>query len=781
MSEERGKERRWRYRPLAAGALVLFFAAALLLFLNYAKFTSTLENRERARHSLLAGHLAKIFETRLALGLELDDSSAIHSLLTGELANDPRLRAIAVLGSLGATRIAKGEGQPALWQAARELKTGQSSPVENEASALAVRLHNSFGVGAGWLVLEYDLRDAHRQAVQGTVRLLPVALFSLLLALGLLALLAPQIARRHAQQSERASRRMGWLVAILLIALECAIGWSAYRDLAGISGEDAPRLAGTMAHTLMFGLESALRLGIPLADMRGVDEWLMSALAAGPEFARLSIDDPRMTRLFDASNPLSSQHNVTVYRFPLVQGDATVGSLAVSLDAEPLAERTRQLIIEFATLLLIGVLLSLETLHGLLARANSADAGETLARWRLPLFLFFVGSELPRAFLPMWAQQLALEPLPRSWSGTLLAVIFQPLVNLPDAVLTTLPISLFLFTIALISPFAGRLSGRMGPSRLLRLGLVVALAGHFLAMIAGSMLALSLARVLAGVGSGFVTVAALDFIGRSGARARGMAVYLTAYVAAGICGTGLGALLVERAGTASVFALGMICIVLAGGALGRMPVQNPVKKEDELWRNVLRLLRQPHFVRLLLLVGLPLQILQQGLLFFWAPLALSAQGEPTSFVGLSMMGYFFLVLLFSDTAARWSDRSGRHATFALGGLAVAGLAALFCGVMPVSGAIAASVLVIGLTWAVAFPAQGALILHMGQNELDGVSPGVAIGVYRMLERFGAMLAPPLIALLIGLLGFAGTAELIGAWLLGCALLQGWVSRREKMS
>lgn len=783
-------------RALLAGALVLLFAAALLLFLNYVKFTSALENRERARHALLAGHLAKIFETRLALGLALDDSPAIRTLLTGELAGDPRLRALAVLDAQGATRIAGGAGQPALWQAARAAKTLWDAPVENEAGALAVGLHNGFGADAGWLVLEYDLREAHRQALRGLAGLLPATLLSLLLALAVLAFAAPPIMRRYAQQDERASRRLGWLVAVLLIAMQCAIGWNAYRTLAGISGEEAPRLAATLAHTLMFGLEGALRAGIPLAELRGVDEWLLSALAAGPEFARLGIEDLKANRLFDAGKPPGSPSGVADYRFPLVRGDETVGSLVVSLDTGALAERTRQLLIEFATLLIIGVLVGMEALHGMLARAtlagvagvvspagltSSAAAGKTLARWRLPLFLFFAGSELPRAFLPMWAQQLAQKPLPASWSGTPLATLFQPLVNLPDAVLTTLPISLFLLAIALISPFAGRLGGRMGSVRLLRLGLSVAFFGHLFALLAESMLTLSLARVLAGIGSGFVTVAALEAIGRSGARARGMALYLTAYVAAGICGTGLGALLVERAGTASVFAFGMMCTVLAAVALGRMPAQPPASREDALLRNVLRLLRQPRFVRLLLLVGLPLQILQQGLLFYWAPLALSAQGEPTSFVGLSMMAYFFLVLLFSGTAARWADRRGRHAAFALGGLAGAGVAALFCGVLPLPGAIVASILVIGFTWAAAFPAQGALLLHMGQNELDGVAPGVAIGVYRMLERFGAMLAPPLLALLIGIFGFAGTAELIGGLLLGCALLQGWLLRRERVS
>lgn len=93
-------------------------------------------------------------------------------------------------------------------------------------------------------------------------------------------------------------------------------------------------------------------------------------------------------------------------------------------------------------------------------------------------------------------------------------------------------------------------------------------------------------------------------------------------------------------------------------------------------------------------------------------------------------------------------------------------------------AIAFAVALVGVAWASGFPAQGALVLRIGQHDLAGVAPAVAIGVYRMVERVGAMLAPLLVALLIGVLGYAGAAEAMGAGLLLCALAQGWISRRE---
>jgi predicted MFS family arabinose efflux permease len=797
-----------QYRPLLAGTVLLTFAVALLLFLNYAKFGSTLESRERARHALLAEHLAKTFDARLALGLDLESTPNLQAMLNRELAYDPRLHAIAALDMQGGVRIVGGSGQPGLWQATREaLQQGRSMPVQNDAAGLAVALHNGFGGEAGWLVLEYDLRGTHAQVREAFAAVWPVALFSLLAAIAALAVVAPlmhDLTPRAEHESGRTTRRISVLIVVLLLLVHCLIAWSAYRAFTRVSSEDAPRLADTLAHTLTPGLETALDHGIPVAKLRGVDEWLQPALAAGPEFAALSIEDANGHRLFEVSDardqaadrardaagsqardPARNQthrlsDNESAYRFALQQHGQTVATLVVTLDLAPLAERRRQLAIEFATLLAISVLISMEVLHGMLTRTVTGDADRALARLRLPLFLFFAGSELPRAFLPMWAKQLALQPLPQSWSGTVLATVFAPLGHLPEAVRTTLPISLFLFTIALISPLAGRYTARYGPIRLLQFGLLLALLGNVLALLSESLASLCLARVLAGASSGFITVACFDYIGRSGARARGMALYLSAYVAAGICGAGLGALLVDRAGTAAVFAIGIGCTLLASVTLWGMPtLDQPGREPAPLIHALGHLLRQPRFLRLIVLIGLPMQILQQGLLFYWAPLALSAQGEPTSFVGLTMMAYFFLVLLLNAPAAQWADRSGRHTLIVLTGLAIAGAAGIFSGALYTSSAIALAVALIGVVWAAGFPAQGALVLKLGDGELSSVPSTVTVGVYRMIERIGAMLAAPLIALLIGWLGYANTAKLIGVALLSCASIQAWMLRQEK--
>lgn len=774
-------------QSLLANALLLTLAVVLLLFLNHAKFSTALEQREQLRQTLVADDLSEALESHLALGLALENTPALRTLLERRLAQDARLHAVAVLDMQGQPLIISGQGQPALWQVARHRTEGHAS--EDGHAAIATTLQNGFGLDTGWLILDYDLSETRQQTAQAFAELWPQALLTLACALVALALLLPRIALRHASQPARSARRIGFLVVTLLLLMQSLVAWSAYGAFSRVSSDDAPLLASTLARTLALPLERGLAHGMPLAQLRGVSEWLQPALASSPEFAALAIEDEQGRILFKVlpkdstgSAALSAPIN---YLFPIKHNDTVAGTLVVGLDPRWLIERTRQQALEFATLLVIGLLLSLELLHGLNSSTEANAEKAMLTRLRLPLVLFFIGSELPRAFLPMWSRDLASQVLPRAWEGTLAARLLAPVFDvLPQAVRMTLPISLFLLAGALMSAFAGRYSTRHGPKRLLALGLCLAACGHVLAWMSESLLSLSLARVFAGMSFGCVNVAAFAHIGNAGgaggSRGRGMALYLSSYVTAAICGAGLGSLLHERAGTPAVFAFGLVCIGLCALTLRGLPQLHTRSASAALRAGlVLRLMRQRPFIRLLVLMGLPMQIVQQGLLFYWVPLALTAKGESTSFIGLMMMGYFALVLLLNAPAARWADHSGRHALLVTLGLALTGLAALLSGVFYTPMLIGLSMGLIGVAWAAIFPAQSVLVLNLGELQLVGVAPAEAIGMYRMVERIGSMLSPLLVALLIGQLDYAGAAQALGALLLLCTAVQGWILQKEK--
>jgi hypothetical protein len=149
------------------------------------------------------------------------------------------------------------------------------------------------------------------------------------------------------------------------------------------------------------------------------------------------------------------------------------------------------------------------------------------------------------------------------------------------------------------------------------------------------------------------------------------------------------------------------------------------------------------------------------------------------------------VLLFNKPVAKLADRSGNYGRLLAVGLAIAGCAGLIgsvvsaggsgwpsAGVSPGAPAIFISVVLIGIAWALAFPSQGAMALLVSRTELPGVDPAVSIGVYRTIERFGAMLTPILTAALIALLGLGGSALVLSAMLLVCGVAQFFFSKRH---
>ncbi len=795
-----------RTRQLITCAFLLAGAVGLLLILNYTKFASTFESRLQQRVSITARDAARSLDAQMALGITLSDTPAQRGVLERARQSEPAMAAIAVISPRGKVVVSSGDGSEELWESARKEIPGPggvSVAKAGERSALSVPLTNAYGVAAGTLAVEYRLEEARGNVRSAFDSLLRAAGIGLLCALALFGLMSARLMGRPGTVPQGAVSRLSLALTVILLGLQGLIAVDAYRSFQRIALQDAPTLATALARTVEPVLIRALEAGIPLEALNGTDAWLATAIENGPEFASIALLDSNQREIGRASKSEVAADALRQETRPLTIDGRPVASLRIGLDPAELSERTRQLAIEFVMLLLAGGLLIHEALAALIggARVRTAEASQAsasgseigLSALRFPLFLYFLGSELPRSFLPLWARDLASRPAQADDAGGLGSLLAAAAQGLPQSLQVSLPLSIFLLAVALASPFAGAYCARRGARRLLALGLCFALAGQLVSMIANTMPSLALARVLSGISFGCVSLAALDFIGRQGGgRAAGMAMYLAAYVAAGIAGSGLGALLYDRAGTSAVFGFGVGCSILALYSLLRFPIQTPTDAQaPRLAASLGLLMRTPGFQKLILLASLPLQILQQGLLFYWVPLAVLSLGERTSFTGLAMMGYFAMVLLFNKPVAKLADRSGNYGRLLAVGLAIAGCAGLIgsvvsaggsgwpsAGVSPGAPAIFISVVLIGIAWALAFPSQGAMALLVSRTELPGVDPAVSIGVYRTIERFGAMLTPILTAALIALLGLGGSALVLSAMLLVCGVAQFFFSKRH---
>ncbi|MDR3497241.1 MAG: MFS transporter, partial [Ancalomicrobiaceae bacterium] len=390
---------------------------------------------------------------------------------------------------------------------------------------------------------------------------------------------------------------------------------------------------------------------------------------------------------------------------------------------------------------------------------------------RLPLFLFFLATELSRSFLPIFAD-----------------AIYQPLPGFERSVVVALPMTVYVLASLLSTPLAGMLVSRYGTANAYLLGMAPTIVGLLGEAFSTTIPVLAAFRVVEGAGFAIVSIAALDHIRQtssSGSLAKGAVVYGAAYIAGGICGTSTGAILADRAGFAGAFFIAVVIAVIATqlsfGAFrdafgsGR---EQPVRTEAPVrgrWLD-LRPFKSLRFVSASIFLAWPAQMVVTGFVYYATPLLLHEEGFSTSMIGRIVMTYFLTSLIASRLAARWADSGGRHRGFAAAGLALSGIGAL----VPIAAGggglwLILAVVLMGLAQAIGGPSRGAIMLEECA-QLRGVPNSVALGVYRVLERLGALAGPLFVAALVPAWGYRSSIFILGLTVLTATLLYAALTR-----
>lgn len=395
--------------------------------------------------------------------------------------------------------------------------------------------------------------------------------------------------------------------------------------------------------------------------------------------------------------------------------------------------------------------------------SNALAAEGNVSDVRMPLFLFFFATELSRSFLPMFARDL-----------------YEPLPGISYEVAIALPIALYLFLVAILTPMAGALAGRLGSRRLFLLGLLPTGLGLLMTAFSEGLVSLIVWRSVNALGFALTTIAALDYIARAAGRTRraeGMAIYTAAFVTAGLCGTSIGGILADRLGYHATFIIAAAVTLLSA----LMLLINLRERGAGATGGGVRLrlgdfglvLRHRAFQLLIVISAIPTQLLTTGYLFYAAPMLLDEEGYSTSTIGQVMMVYFIVMILLGVPTAKLADRVGRYRLFASGGLLLAGFAAMLPTLVEGSVHLAAwiglSMALVGLAHAACIPAQGAILLQEAE-QLGGERRTAAISAYRVLERVGSVLGPLLAATLAALYGYNWTIGLLGLYVLVCGML-----------
>ncbi len=357
---------------------------------------------------------------------------------------------------------------------------------------------------------------------------------------------------------------------------------------------------------------------------------------------------------------------------------------------------------------------------------------------RLPVFLFCLSEELSRPFLPAYAKSFAGE---------------VPWLT-PDMVVS-LPITLFMLIWALSQPGGARFSERWGRSRAFTIGALLGSVSLALTAFAGSLAELMLWRCLTALGYGLVLITAQGIVIDHTSprnRAAGMAMFIGALLAAGVCGPVSGGIIADQIGFRATFLLGALLALGSGLSVsllllrGRGAAQSPCAAgaaagaaSRPAMGSALPLFRDFRFSALMVLSAIPTKIASTAFLFCLVPLLLTADGASKAEIGRVQMMYFVAFILVSPLAASLSDRwQARRGFIAAGGIGTLASCLPIIATQALWGPPLAIAL-FGLSQALVGAPQLTLVSQIARD--GGLPETAAIGWYRLIERLGGALGP----------------------------------------
>lgn len=383
---------------------------------------------------------------------------------------------------------------------------------------------------------------------------------------------------------------------------------------------------------------------------------------------------------------------------------------------------------------------------------HRASAPSSLLRVRVPLFLFIFAEEMTRPFLPLYVQG------------------FQTSVPwLTEAMVLALPISVFMLAVAVITPFAGVWTDRIGTRRVFLLGAIPSVVGYLGSAAAVGVPDLLVWRSLSGLGYAIVYIACQGYVAIHSASDRkvsGMAVFMGAVFAAAICGPSIGGILAERLGPRVTLEVSAALVALAsllihGLLKGTTDASTTGVRRQIALRDVMTVLRNGRLVSLLLFSAIPAKILLTGVLFYLAPLYLTELGESQSSIGRIIMVYGLMNVLVTPLAARIADRVGNLALLVGGGAVLSGLGAMGILMEQSAWMVLLAVFAMGLAHAVAISPQLVLVQEVCAEESRTLGQTTVLSVFRLIERLGNIIGPFLVGAMVTVAGYGDAMALTG--------------------
>lgn len=746
-------------------ALTLVAAIWLTGRLASARFERTLFELSFSRLDTIAGDVSRKVELGLTLGLDLAELADLQALAERTARLD-EIVDTEISDERGIVLFAADRSRIGLPQANQTIMTqGPAASAAHQTAAVAVR--NSFGQIVGQVAIVGSIARLKAQ-LHDVLIAYQTRMAWIMMAAGLLVFfgaiviisMVPMNTRAVTADGGRKTDPVRKLVLRLTVAfavlLACVSALSvheAVRSFDRLFQAELLRKATTVNDGLAEQIRRALNLGIPFGKLVGVDALFAQEITRHPDLAYIALvgDDGLVSAA--AGRParvgdLGPAAHVQLYEGYVDTARAILGpnppaaSLHVGVATARLAHEATNFVLELAAVAIVSLLLTFEILlvvvrvatRQLVASQGNASLSGTagLASLRLAVFAFCMAEEFSRPFLPAYAKSFAPTA---PWLS-------------PDLVVS-LPITLFMMVWAFSQPMGARFSDRFGRAKIFAIGAALAALGFTCTAFAGSLLELMIWRAITALGYGIVLICAQGtFVDNttSAERAAGMASYIGALLAAGVCGPVIGGILADHIGIRGTFLIGASLAAMAGIAVSLSPLVRaavPPRSDGQSAGPKAAILRtlmsNRRFAGLMLLSAVPTKIAATSILFVIVPLLMANEGANKAEVGRVQMLYYLAFIVLSPLVARLSDRWNAHRFFiVMGGIGTLASCAL-AQIPGLSWALPLGVACFGLVQSLIGAPQLTLVSEIARD--ISAPQTAAIGWYRLIERIGGALGP----------------------------------------
>ena len=375
-------------------------------------------------------------------------------------------------------------------------------------------------------------------------------------------------------------------------------------------------------------------------------------------------------------------------------------------------------------------MLSLGQRFGLIAEPKELPSPVDIAHFRIAVFLVAMSAEMCRPFFAIYAGDLVGPD------------------NLSSQLLSSIPLTVFLIFWGISQPLGVAILNRMGARRWLTTAAVMVGLGTLGSAATDNWYLLVALQGLTGFCFGSLLICSLALMIRSGSG--GMTAYLTALVAAGICGSVIGGLLQSNFGYTIAFIVAAACPFLAIGFMSS-PANRAVKKDSRrlslvaTFKNMLK----GNLVSLIALSTIPARMITTAFLLLIVPLTIMQMGESAAVVGRLILLYFFGLFLLAANAEKLASHWKASKAFVIVGATVIVSACLTGHALDgIWGMVAACVL-LGVGQSLMAGSQGNLAIKMmAESAPAEANLDLSLGIYRFFDRIGAALGPIFAAVLI---------------------------------